>query len=111
MLVSSQDNGRTVDRTWASFWAHLRGWRLDLRLSGSQHLSFADAEVLYPEAAHALGLTPGQLAQLVGTISPERAVSAERAYVAAFFGRWLRHHESRLLERPSPRYPEMKFVP
>ena len=111
MLVSSQDNGRSVNPTWASFWAHLRGWRLDLRLSGSQHLSFADAEALYPEAAQALGLTPGQLAQLVGTINPERAVSAERAYVAAFFDRWLRHRESRLLDRPSPRYPEMKFVP
>lgn len=48
LLVSSQDNGRDVDPTWASLWSHLRGWRLDLRLAGAEHLSFSDAVTLYP---------------------------------------------------------------
>jgi|CZLB01.1.fsa_nt_gi predicted dienelactone hydrolase len=110
MFISAQDNGRNVDPTWASLWAHLRGWRLDLRLAGAEHLTFSDGAVLYPQAAHALGLTPAGLAQLVGTINGERAIAAERAYVRAFFDLWLRHHDSHLLDKPSPRYPAMTFI-
>jgi hypothetical protein len=49
LLISAQDNGRNVDSTWASFWAHLRGWRLDLRLKGAEHLAFSDIATLYPQ--------------------------------------------------------------
>jgi hypothetical protein len=111
LFISSQDNGRDVDPTWAALWAHLRGWRLDLRLAGTQHLSFSDGMALYPQAAAALGLSPAQLAQLVGTIGAGRAITVQRAYIRAFFDRWLRHRDSRLLDKPSPRYPEMQFVP
>jgi len=62
LLISSQDNGRDVDPTWASFWSHLRGWRLDLRLEGTEHLAFSDAVTLSPQAAAVLHLTPAQLA-------------------------------------------------
>ena len=110
MLVSSQDNGRNVDPTWAELWKNLRGWRVDLRLAGAEHLAFSDGAVLYPQAASALGLTTSQLAQLVGTISGDRAVAVESTYVRAFFDRWLRHHDSCLLAGPSPRYPEIKFI-
>jgi predicted dienelactone hydrolase len=110
MLVSSQDNGRNVDPTWQQLWQHLRGWRLDLRLTGAEHLTFSDAAVLYPQASAVLGLTSRQLDQLVGTIDGTRAVVAESAYVQAFFDRWLRHSRSALLDEPSPRYPEMQFI-
>lgn len=110
MFISSQDNGRNVDPTWASLWAHLRGWRLDLRLAGAEQLTFSDGAALYPQAAGALGLTPDGLAQLVGTINGERAVAVEQAYVRAFFGLWLRHRDSHLLDKPSARYPEITFI-
>ncbi|HEX6523027.1 MAG TPA: lipase [Streptosporangiaceae bacterium] len=110
MFLSSQDNGRTVDPTWRQLWQHLRGWHLDLRLAGAEHLAFSDAAVLYPQAAPALGLTPRQLDQLTGTINGNRAVAVESAYIRAFFDRWLRHHDSRLLDKPSPRYPEIQFI-
>ncbi|MBV9381394.1 MAG: lipase, partial [Streptosporangiaceae bacterium] len=111
LLISSQDNGRNVDHTWASFWAHLRGWRLDLRLRGAEHLAFSDAVSLYPQAAPYLHLAPAQLAKLVGTISGTRAIAIERAYVRAFFDLQLRHRDTGLLGRPSPAYPEIQFVP
>ena len=111
MLMSSQDNGRNVDPTWKELWKTLRGWRLDLRLAGAEHLAFSDGAVLYPQAMPVLGLTTGQLAQLVGTIGGYRAIAVESAYVRAFFDRWLRHHDSRLLAGPSPRYPEIEFIP
>ena len=111
LLISSQDNGRDVDRTWASFWARLRGWRLDLRLHGAEHLAFSDAVTLYAQAAAVLHLTPAQLAQLVGTIKASRAITIERAYIRAFFDLQLRQHDTHLLDQPSPAYPEMQFIP
>jgi hypothetical protein len=111
LLVSSQDNGRDVDPTWASLWSHLRGWRLDLRLAGAEHLSFSDAVTLYHQAAPVLHLTPAQLAGLVGTIGGTRAVVIERAYLRAFFDLQLRHHDDGLLDHPSAAYPQMQFVP
>jgi predicted dienelactone hydrolase len=111
MLISSQDNGRNVDPTWASFWAHLRGWRLDLRLKGAEHLAFSDAATLYPQAAHVLHLTAAQLHQLIGTINGNRAITVERAYILAFFDLQLRHQNTHLLDHPSPAYPEMQFIP
>jgi Platelet-activating factor acetylhydrolase, isoform II len=111
LLMSAQDNGRDVDPTWARFWSHLRGWRLDLRLTGAEHLSFTDAVTLYQQAAPVLGLTAAQLAQLVGTVNGDRAIAIERAYVRAFFDLELRHRDTGLLDRPSPAYPEVQFIP
>jgi hypothetical protein len=38
------------------------------------------------------------------------AVSAEEAYVPAFFGHWLRGQDGHLLAGPSPRYPQIAFI-
>lgn len=46
----------------------------------------------------------------IGTVEPERAVAAQRAYVTSFFDRWLRGRDDHLLDGPSPGYPEVVFV-
>jgi hypothetical protein len=38
-------------------------------------------------------------------------VAAVRAYTRAFFDLHLRHHDSHLLGGPSPRFPEVEFIP
>jgi dienelactone hydrolase len=111
LLLSSQNHGRDNDPTWASFWANLTGWKLDLRLQGSAHAFFTDAEILYPQVAPLLNIPPDQLAQIIGTIDPERAMAATAAYVDSFFDLWLRHHDDHLMDGPSAKYPEMQFVP
>jgi predicted dienelactone hydrolase len=111
MLVGSQEHGRDNDPTWAQFWANLRGWRLNLRLAGSAHNSFIDVQVLLPQAAGALNLPPDAVRELIGTIDPQRSVANQRAYVTAFFDLHLRHRDNHLLDHPSPRFPEMQFVP
>ena len=35
MLIAAQNHGRDSDPSWATFWANLRGWRLNLRLTGA----------------------------------------------------------------------------
>ena len=42
MLVASEGHSRDRDESWAKFWANLRGWRLNLQLTGSAHDSFTD---------------------------------------------------------------------
>jgi predicted dienelactone hydrolase len=97
--------------TWASFQASQRGPKLQLNLTGSTHLTFTDLAVLVPLEAPILGLTPAQITALVGGINGERAVTVQRAYLNAFFARYLHHDHSSLLTGPSPRYPEVVFAP
>ena len=111
LLFSSQRHNRDTDATCAAFWAHQRGWKHDFKLLGAEHISFTDGETLLPQLAGLLGLTAGQLAQQVGTIDPERAIGIERTYLAAYFDQQLRHRPSRLLDGPSPCYPEVRFLP
>jgi predicted dienelactone hydrolase len=111
MLVAAQNHGRDTDPSWATFWTNLRGWRLNLRLTGAGHNSFSDVQVLLPQLAGLLGLPPEAVQQLIGTIDPDRSVVNQRAYVTAFFDLHLLRRGGHLLDRPSPRFPEMRFVP
>jgi hypothetical protein len=37
--------------------------------------------------------------------------SPERAYIEAFFGKYLRNRDNHLLDGPSPRFPDISFEP
>jgi predicted dienelactone hydrolase len=93
-----------------TFWTNLRGWRLDIALTGAKHLTYSDYEVMLPQAAGLLGLTQQQVEQEIGTTVPARAVATQRAYPLAFFDLHLRH-QGHLLDAPSPRFPEVTFIP
>jgi predicted dienelactone hydrolase len=97
------------DPTWQSTWSHSRGWKRLLHLRGSEHNTFSDLDALYPQAAGQLGLSAAQVAQIIGTIGPDRAISIQRTYLKAFFDQELRHHPSSLLNGPDPAYPEVTF--
>lgn len=56
MLVGAQGHRRDNDPSWAQFWANLRGWRLNLRLTGAAHTSFTDFQAPLPQIAGAIGL-------------------------------------------------------
>ena len=105
--MATRDN----DPTWAQFWNASTGFKRDFQLLGSAHGSYGDIEVLFPQLAGVLGLTPTKLANDVGTINPARAIMVESAYVDSFFDQTLRHHPEHLLDGPSPRFPEMVYEP
>ncbi|MCX4680859.1 hypothetical protein OG413_37245 [Streptomyces sp. NBC_01433] len=114
LLMSNANHGRHNDPSWKRFWSHLRGWHLELRLRDSGHQTYTDLSPLAQQLERALTLPPDVVAQLttaIGTIDADRAVAAERAYLGAFFDLHLRGHDSRLLSAPSPRYPDISFVP
>ena len=95
MLVGAHGHGRDNDPSWAQFWANLRGWRLNLRLTGAAHTSFTDFQALLPQIAGAIGLSPDGVQQLIGTIDPQRSIINQRAYVTVFFDLHLRHRDGR----------------
>jgi predicted dienelactone hydrolase len=97
--------------SWRSLWDHSSGWHADLTLNGaSGENSYKDAVWLIPQIARQPGLPHDFAIQQIGTVDPAAAVRAEEAYLAAFFGRFLRGQDNHLLDGPSSRYPEFSFI-
>ncbi|WP_431930203.1 alpha/beta hydrolase family protein [Nonomuraea jabiensis] len=90
------------DNSWERDWKLLTGWKRWIVLSGSDHQSFTDVPLL----AGALGIKPAY-----GLLPGERAAELTRTYVAAFLDRHLKSQRQPLLDKPSSRYPEVKFCP
>ncbi|WP_425528114.1 alpha/beta hydrolase family protein [Yinghuangia seranimata] len=109
LLESAEHEAMKYDETWQQFWPNLRGWRRMYVLEKSRHVSLTDVEVLMPQIAAALGQPPESTEPMLGTIRPDRAVAALRAYVMAFFDLHLRGRHTRLFDGTSDAYPEMRF--
>ncbi len=73
-------------------------------------LTYSDYEVMAPQATRLLGLTRQQVEQEIGNTVPVRAVAMQRAYPLAFFDLHPRQR-GHLLDPPSPRFPEVTFIP
>ena len=110
LLFGSDPGPGPEDPSWDQFWASQHGWKRELALIGSTHTSFTDLETLLPQAAPALGITPGEVTQAIGTLDPDRAIHAQRDYVRAFFDLHLRHHDDHLLRAASSHYPQIRFI-
>lgn len=85
--------------TWERDWKFLTGWKRWLLLTGAVHDSFTDIIPL----ADQLGVDGG--AELPGV----RSLEITRTYVRAFFDLHLLKKPQPLLDKSSPRYPEIKF--
>jgi dienelactone hydrolase len=107
LLMGSQASDHHTVRSWEALWSSSTGWRRDLHLRGSAHHTYTDMESLVPQV-------PGVPAQAkyedVGWVDPVRAVADQRAYLTAFFDRWLRGRDDGLLDGASPRHPDTTFV-
>ncbi|MFG1607675.1 alpha/beta hydrolase family protein [Actinoplanes sp. NPDC049265] len=107
LMMGADYEGDEQDDTWTAFWGRLRGPRHWVQLDDARHLSFTDFQVLLPQT----GAPPEEITPIVGSINGPRSVAVQRAYLRAFFDRHLRHRPGRLLDGPSARYPEMRFLP
>jgi pimeloyl-ACP methyl ester carboxylesterase len=110
LLFGRQDLDPFEAATWARFEAAQRGPRLQLNLTGSKHATFTDFAPLLSQVAPILHRPPSWIIEGIGTINGLRAVAVERAYIGAYFDRYLRHQDSSLLRGPSLRYPEVVFA-
>ncbi|MET7357161.1 hydrolase [Streptomyces sp. NPDC005562] len=96
---------RPTEPAWRSFLSHGSGWKRNLTLRGSEHQAYTDLSALLPQT----GVTRKVLEENIGTVTPARAIAAQRAYVTSFFDRWLKGRDDTLLDAPSGRYPEVEF--
>jgi hypothetical protein len=96
------------------FWRGLSGWRLFLSMTGSAHFTYTDYEAFLSQLTAAGIITASQASEVVipyiGTIPASQAITAQRAYIRAFFDLQLRHENNHLLDGPSAWYPEIDFV-
>ncbi|MFF4508064.1 alpha/beta hydrolase family protein [Streptomyces sp. NPDC001401] len=110
LLIGKDGNDLGTVPSWEALWRHSRGWHRGLSLRGAQHATYTDAEVIVPQIARRLGLPRKTVVENIGTIAPRRAITAQRAYVAAFFDRWLRgRDDDGLLDGTSSCVPEARF--
>lgn len=116
LLMSSTDeqpdgaNNHLNDQDWNAFWPKLRGWRLNVELTGSTWNSFSVYQGALPDVERQLGLPSTYFDNIIGSVDPARSLAAQHAYLAAFFDRHLRDEDSPLLHRESPAHPDMKIV-
>lgn len=109
LQMAAEAHTRASEPSWKSFWDASTGWKRELRFAGAAHGSFTDLQVMLPQIAAALPKVP--VADFVGTIDPGRSVSAQRAYLAAFFDLHLNRKPNRLFDTPDARFPEVSLIP
>ena len=90
LLIGKDGNDLGTVPSWQALWRNSRGRHRGLSLRGAQHATYTDAEAIVPQIARRLGLPRKTVVENIGTIAPRHAITAQRAYVAAFFDRWLR---------------------
>ncbi len=86
------------DTTWGQAWAALGGYKKWLTVTGANHPSFTDVDLLEEQAGFP---TP--------PLDPERGIVITREYVTAFFDQTLKGIHRPLLDGPSPNNPEVLF--
>ncbi|MEO6082181.1 MAG: lipase [Umezawaea sp.] len=98
------------DQSWTDFWSNHNGWKRDLTLDKSALDSYTDFTAFLPQVAAQVPIPPSMVELFIGKVDPERSIVAQRAYVSAFFGLFLRGTPTSLFNGASPLYPEVKFV-
>ncbi|GIF17711.1 lipase [Paractinoplanes tereljensis] len=109
MLMTAEFTRTAEDSGVAEAWPHLRRWRLEVHAEGGLHGAYCDHQWLIPQLAAITGMSDEDLAGWIGTLDPGRAVRIQQAYPLAFFDLHLRGQRQRLLEGPSPAFPEIQF--
>ncbi|WP_035859290.1 alpha/beta hydrolase family protein [Kitasatospora cheerisanensis] len=83
---------------WGQSWAALGSHKTWLAVTGADHPSFTDVDLLKQQAGFP-----------VPPLDPERGIELTREYVTAFFDQSLKSVHSPLLDGPSPNNPEVLF--
>jgi predicted dienelactone hydrolase len=101
MFLGSQNHTPDgPDTSWDHDFGLMTGWKRWLVVAGTVHSSFTDVTLL----ADQVGIDSG------ATTTGVRSMQITRRYNLAFFDLHLRHRAQPLLDRPSPRYPEVTIA-
>ncbi|MFJ9457534.1 alpha/beta hydrolase family protein [Kitasatospora sp. NPDC101447] len=98
LMLGAADNLSADGDNWGRTWPALGGYKKWLTVTGADHFSFSDLDLLLEEAGFP-----------TAPLSPERGVAITREYVTAFFDQTLKGIHGPLLDGPSPTNPEVLF--
>ncbi|RHZ59207.1 hypothetical protein CDV55_101777 [Aspergillus turcosus] len=110
LLFGNSNHTQATHANWATFWSHLRGWRLELQLAQSKHYAFSDFPVLVDALSVSDGVRQIIQAERIGTIGGLRAKEVVASYITAALQYFAYGHMSDLLSGPSIAYPDVTFV-
>ncbi|OAG44152.1 hypothetical protein AYO21_01609 [Fonsecaea monophora] len=108
-IFAAQRHNQSTDATWAAFWQELKGLKLQLQVNNTEHGTFTD----YPILTKSLGINATILppvTDLIGTIDGVRILDILRRYIGGFFQETLEVQKVKLIQGPSPQFPEVAFV-
>jgi len=98
-MLMSAEPGFATEPNLAAFWNSLRGPHYAVDVGGARHFAFSDLVFFVPDLIR-LSPAAGQAARLqVGKLDGPATLAAERAYLLAFFDRFLRGKQEPLLAR------------
>lgn len=108
LFIGRENHTRHTDPLWAETYKHLDGWKAELELQGSTHLTFVDDSALFTEMG-ILGLVDPTGATY-GTINGIRATLIEIAYLKAFFDYVFGKGKDDIFRKNDPKYPEIVII-
>ncbi|MEU6038021.1 lipase [Actinomadura sp. NPDC047616] len=97
--------------SWGAFWDRSTGWKRDLNVPEGSHYTYTDLQDILPDVDPSVHVPADVRRDFIGTVDPARIMTSQRAYITAFFDRHLLGRPGRLLDGPSPRHPDVRFVP
>ncbi|KAL6152438.1 hypothetical protein ACJQWK_04480 [Exserohilum turcicum] len=95
-------HNRTNDASWEGVWRHLKGWRRELGLEDSEHLTFGDVPLLLKLIRLPIPVKP-----IIGSLDGERSFEIITTYIEAFMDYVLKGKKSELFDGPSEKFPEI----
>ncbi|KAH6646250.1 Alpha/Beta hydrolase protein [Truncatella angustata] len=105
LQMAAQDHNQTNDASWAEFWDNLRGFRREYTVKNTVHLSFTDSPIIRDSVGDAF---PAGQDAIYGSISGDRVLRIETAYIDAFFGYCLKNKPAADLDALSGiQFPEV----
>ncbi|KAF7156253.1 hypothetical protein CNMCM5623_009646 [Aspergillus felis] len=110
LLFGHTNHTQATEPSWATFWSHLRGWKLELQLAQSKHYTFSDFPVLVDALSVSDEVRQIIQANLTGTIGGLRSKDVIASYTIAALQYFVYGHTSDLLSSASVAYPDVTFV-
>ena len=92
-----------ADSNRARFWSHVRGPHYAVDIKGARHFAFSDLAFFAPQLMRVNPSVVQAIRTQVGNVDGPATLAAERAYLLAFFDRFLNDKPEPLLTRaPGP---------
>lgn len=110
LLFGNSNHTQDTKSNWATFWSHLRGWKLELQLAQSRHYKFSDFPLLVDALSFSKEARQAVQKDTIGTIGGLRAKGVISSYITATLQYFATGSKSELLNGPSAFYPDVEFL-